>query len=378
MMERKPQRPPAGRVAVVHEWVASRAGSEKVFERLAHALPASADLYALAADPDVAIETSGRPIKTTALDQSLLRDRRAALLPLMPAAWKRAASAAKYETIVTSSHAFAREFAHAQPDATHLCYVHSPMRYAWEREVDPRTNRRWTAAPAAVLRRVDLRSVATVDSFAANSVETRDRIRRHYGADAEIINPPVNTEFYSRANRSPAGYLLAFGRFIEYKRFDLAIAVAEQVKLPLRIAGWGPLESQLRELAGHSSAHVTFDIRPSDERLLELLSGADALLFPGLEDFGIVPVEAQAAGVPVIGPRLGGLCDTVIDGETGVLVEDQSVDALSDGVRRALGETLGGRECRRNAERFRPEEFDRRVREWVGAYVDLSAPDATR
>ncbi|MEM1333566.1 MAG: glycosyltransferase family 4 protein, partial [Actinomycetota bacterium] len=123
--------PPAGRLAIVHEWIASRAGSEKVFERLALALPSEADLIALTADPSVELDTSDRELIVTSLDRPALRKNRAAALPLMPLAWKQLAGRRKYDTIVTSSHAFAREFAHAQPSATHLCYVHSPMRYAW-------------------------------------------------------------------------------------------------------------------------------------------------------------------------------------------------------------------------------------------------------
>ena len=356
------------RAAVAQEWIASRAGSEKVFERIASVVP-DANLFALTHEPGVEIATNGREIQTTFLDREFFRAHRALSLPLMPMAWWSLRRRTDFDLIITSAHAFAREFAGASPKATHLCYVHSPMRYAWEREIDPRTRSKANALPAAVLRRLDGRTVAGVDGFAANSLETRDRIRRHYERDSEIIHPPVDTAYFGNAQRSPEDYLLAFGRFIQYKRFDLAIAVAERVGTPLVIAGSGPLEDELRLAATDARVPVRIVIRPSDADLLQLFAGARALLFPGIEDFGIVPVEAQAAGVPIIGPRLGGLRDSVDDGITGVLTDDQSVDSLAKGVEVALGEQLGGAACQQWADRFRPERFDQQLLDWIAQHT---------
>jgi glycosyltransferase involved in cell wall biosynthesis len=352
------------RIAVAHEWVASRAGSEKVFERMAVALP-SAELFALTFEPGVRIETSGRPVSTTYLDTPFFRNQRAASLPLMPHAWRRLARQRNFDLVVTSSHAFAREFARSSPKAAHLCYVHSPMRYAWERNIDPRTQSPLTAPPAAGLRFWDRSSVNGVTSFAANSLETQDRIRRHYKRDSVIIHPPVDTGFFRAAVREPNDYLLAFGRFIEYKRFDLAIDVANELGKRLIIAGSGPLEEKLRSHAEGASVPVEFMIQPSDEELLTILGGAQVLLFPGVEDFGIVPVEAQAAGVPVVGPALGGLRDTVHHGVTGILTSDQTVGSLANGVRDAINADLGGEPCRAWTDQFRAERFDEELLSWI-------------
>jgi glycosyltransferase involved in cell wall biosynthesis len=351
-------------MAVVHEWVAERAGSEKVFERIASVLP-DAELVAMTVEPGVRIETGGRKIETTPLDTPFFRCHRAMSLPLMPVAWRWMGRGREYDVVITSAHAFAREFVNRATVRRHLCYVHAPMRYAWERGTDPRTQSRLAVAPAAVLRWLDKRSVPGVDSFAVNSRETQERLRRHYGRDSQVIHPPVDTGFFRQAVRDPQGYLLAFGRFIDYKRFDLAIAVAEAVGRPLVVAGSGPLEASIREMGQRAVVPVTVVVRPPDEELLGLFGGADALLFPGVEDFGIIPVEAQAAGVPVIGPALGGLRDTVEHGVTGVLVDDQSVERLAAGVRQALGAELGGEPSRIWAEQFRPERFDREILDWI-------------
>ncbi len=356
------------RAAVVQEWIAGRAGSEKVFERIASVVP-QADLFALTHQPGVKIDTGAREIQTTFLDQKFFREHRATSLPLMPVAWWSLRHRKDYDLIITSAHAFAREFAGARPTATHLCYVHSPMRYAWERKIDPRTSSRINALPAAVLRLLDRRTVAGVTGFAANSLETQDRIRRHYERDSEIIHPPVDTAFFGQVTRSPEDYVLAFGRFIQYKRFDLAIAVADRLGTPLVIAGSGPLEDEIRLAAEAARIPVRIVVRPSDDDLLQLLAGAQALLFPGIEDFGIVPVEAQAAGVPIVGPRLGGLRDSVEDGVTGILTEDQSVESLAKGVEIALGEQLGGAPCQQWATRFRPERFDEQLLDWIAQHT---------
>ena len=354
----------AARVAIVHEWVAERAGSEKVFERIASRLP-DAHLFALTVEPGVSIETGRRAIETTFLDTPFFRHHRALALALMPAAWRWMRRGREYDLVITSAHAFAREFVNPNKVRRHLCYVHAPMRYAWERGTDPRLQSKLADAPAAVLRWLDKRSVAGVHSFAVNSRETQERLWRHYERDARVIHPPVDTGLFGQARRDPQGYLMAFGRFVGYKRFDLAIAVAEAVGQPLVIAGSGPLERSLRETGARATVPVTVVVRPSDEDLLALFGGADALISPGVEDFGITSVEAQAAGVPVVGPALGGLRDTVDPSVTGVLVADQSVEQLADGVRHALAARLGGEPCRIWAEQFGVDRFDRQLLDWI-------------
>ena len=360
-----PVTPP--RLALAHEWLVARAGSEKVFEALARLFP-DADLFALSDTLGPGFDSGGRRVATTFIDRvPALRDRRALALPLMPLAW-RTVSNARYDLVISSSHACVKGFRPGR-DALHLCYCYTPMRYVWDPH-DRRSGLHHLAGlgPRAALRRWDRRSVRWVDGFAAISAAVRDRIERYYGRPSRVIHPPVDTGFYSPgppASAVPAGpFALACSRFVPYKRLDLAILAADVAGVPLVVAGSGPGEAALRALAGGVRVPVTFERRPSDERLRDLFRAASAFVFPALEDFGIVAVEAQACGTPVVALAEGGTADTVVDGVTGVLVDAQEVDAFAKGVERAL-ELDAGAACVTNAGRFSVARFEAQVRAWV-------------
>lgn len=353
-------------IAAVHEWFTKRAGSEILFEQMAKALP-NAELFALTANDPAQFDFDGRTLTTTALQRlGPLSERRGLTLPTMPSAWN-AMDPSPFDVIVSSTHAFGREFARGHT-GIHCNYVHAPMRYAWTPELDGRGDR---AGPLGALarhhlRRIDLRSVEWVDSFAANSRAVANRINDFYGRDATVIHPPVDVDGFMRAERNPQGYLLAASRWIPYKRMDLCIEAAARLGLPLVIAGSGPEEKNLRHLA--AKAHpggVTFVIQPPDEMLKRLLSGAEAFLFPAHEDFGIVAVEAQAAGCPVVGLAAGGSLDTVVDGETGRLSPTQEVDDYASAVSECLTTQPLQEDCRRHAQSFGRPRFRREIREWV-------------
>ena len=354
------------RTAVAHEWITQRAGSEKTFEQLAAVLPV-ADLFALTHTAGVEIETGGRPIITSSLDRNrLLKNHRALALPFMPNAW-RTISKANYDVVITSSHACAKGFWPGR-DALHLSYVHAPMRYAWDAQIDGRLDGAIDVlAPGrAALRRWDKKSTAWVDSFAANSTAVADRIRRYYGREAHVIAPPVDVDYFDAATPTERGHLLAFSRFIPYKRLDLAIHVAAELGEPLVIAGSGPLEAQLRKTASEvAPALVTFVISPSQAELRTLYAGAKALLFPAYEDFGIIPIEAQAAGCPVVGLARGGSLDTVSDGQTGILVSEQTIEAFSEATRTVITEGISEELCKRHAAGFGSSRFRAEVNQWI-------------
>jgi len=353
------------RIAIAHEWLDQRAGSEKTFEALAAAFP-EADLFALTRS-SADFDFGGRIVHTTFLDRlGPLREKRGALLPLMPAAW-RTVSKERYDLVITSSHACAKGF-YPGRSAPHLCYCHTPMRYAWLPDVDRRGQKAKLVGP--FFRSWDRRSAKWVDSFAANSMEVRDRIRTFYHREARVIPPPVDTEFFTPGGDPKGDYILAVSRFIAYKRIDLAIRAAALADVPIVVAGRGPDEGRLRELAeAIHPRHVRFVIGPSSEELRTLYRRARALVYPAHEDFGIVPVEAQACGAPVVGPRLGGLIDTVIDGSTGILVEGQTSAALADGVRAALGLSDAPQRCVRHARQFSKKKFEERILEWAASEV---------
>jgi glycosyltransferase involved in cell wall biosynthesis len=355
------------KLAIAHEWLAVRAGSEKTFEAMALAFP-DADLYALTWDRDAEFDFSGRPVTTTFLDRfPLLRDRRELALPLMPLAWKTIKLRGDYDVVLTSAHAFVRSFPPAR-SATHFCYCHTPLRYAWVPDIDGRTSRTipGTSAALAALRYLDRRTARNVDFFAANSTTVRDRIRDCYGRDAVVIHPPVDTGFYDLPETPrPRTRALAVSRFVPYKSVRLAIEACAAAGVPLTVAGKGPEEESLRALVADLKAEVEFEISPSDERLRELYWSSSALVFPANEDFGIIPVEAQACGAPVVALDLGGARDTVIQGETGLRVERQDVNQFADAIRQLVAVPPTPEVCRRNAENFSAGRFVSELQTWV-------------
>jgi glycosyltransferase involved in cell wall biosynthesis len=360
------------RVAIAHEWVTARAGSEQVFEAMAATVP-DADLFALSADDAIPLDLGGRCLQTSILDP-VARRRPGVTLPLMPLAWRTIATQGQeYDLVVTSSHAFARHFRGARRADVHLSYIHAPLRYAWNPELDDRVARHRLARPALpLLRRLDRSTVAGVTAFAANSSAVRERVRDCYDADARVIHPPVDVSFFADADsRLPfgvdhAGYLLSMSRLVPYKRHDLAIAVAAALDVPLLIAGAGPDEARLRHLAETTAPGlVQFLIGPSRHEVRRLYQHAAAVLFLAVEDFGIVPVEAQAAGTPVVAVAAGGALDSVQPGLTGELSPTQTLADVTRATRRALTTTYHRDTMRTWCDQFSSARFRQEFRSWL-------------
>ncbi len=355
-------------IALAHEWLVHRYGSEKTFEAMAEAFPA-ADLYALTHDRSAPLDFGGRDVSTTLLDRlPLVRDRRELQLPLMPLAW-RYATRRSYDVVVTSSHACAKGFRPGR-SALHLCYCYTPMRYVWLDSVDRRRPlSRPEQAAARLLRRWDRSSTRWVDGFAAISSAVADRVRLAYDREARVIHPPVATDFFTPtvSDSASAGgeFALVVSRMVPYKRVDLAIRACRENGVRLVVAGSGPEEGALRALTEELGADVSFVISPDDEALRDLYRRARVVLFLADEDFGIVTVEAQACGTPVVALARGGSLDTVVPGVTGVLVPDQSEAAAAKGLEEALATPFDGGRCREQAERFSAPRFRAEFGGWV-------------
>lgn len=368
----------AAEIALCHEWLRYRHGSEKTFEQMASVFP-EADLYSLTWNRGAGLEFGGREVKTTFLDRvAPLRNRHALQLPLMPLAW-RLASRRSYDVVVTSSHACDKGFWPGRR-ALHLCYCYTPMRYVWLADMDRRKKSGpLTRAGQRAFRAWDLHSVEWVDDFAAISNEVKDRIERIYHREARVIFPPVDTGFYTPGDTSErADCAVAVSRLVPYKRLDLAIRACHELRIPLTVAGWGPQEAELRRLAGELGADVKFVIDPGDQTLRDLYRTARVCLFPAEEDFGIVAVEAQACGTPVVALGRGGSLDTVIDGVTGAYIAEQSTEELTAGVKTVLEGGLSAAACRTSAERFSADRFRREFHDWVTGQMERGDPPPLR
>jgi len=345
---------------VVHEWFAATGGSENVFLAIADLVP-HARRYVLWAEPDV--EADALKLRQSWLARTPLRHSKAVALPLMPLVW-RTLDRTRYDVVISSSHAFAHTVRLGHARTRYLSYVHSPARYIWSPHFDGRGSARVLGVARRALQSADVRLSRHVHAYAANSREIQARIRRYWKRDAVVINPPVDVDFFAADRRArPREYLLGVGRWIPYKNFDLVIAIAAEARVPLVIAGSGPAEARLRRAAAEAGIPVTFEVKPSRERLRELYRGALALLFPVNEDFGIIPGEAQACGTPVLGLRRRGLLETVVDGETGFLVDSTDPADYASLVRR-LPELSADR-IRHNATRFSRDTFAARMADWI-------------
>lgn len=354
--------PLAGKsVALVHEWFAATGGSENVFVAISELVP-HATGYVLWRDGDA---HRGAPFRQSWLARTPLRHAKPLALPVMPIVW-RTLTRERFDVVVSSSHAFAHTVKLGPAaDTRYLSYVHSPARYIWSPDYDRRGSNPVLTLPRKAIQLADVRLSRHVHSYAANSVEVQARIRRFWHRDARVINPPVDVGFFGAvpASGSNRDYLLGVGRWIRYKNFDLVIDIADRARLPLVIAGSGPEEATLRRLAASARVPVTIEYQPGLDRLRELYRGARALLFPVHEDFGIIPVEAQACGTPVVGLHSGGLRETVVHGETGFLLD--SLDPARYAA--VLGEvdTLDRARIAAHARAYSTEAFRARMATWL-------------
>ena len=351
------------RVAVVHDYFANLGGSDTVARTL-YDMFSGADMYTLLV---YARNRNAEILRDVKLRTSFLQHMPFAqrthqpYLMWMPLAIE-AFDLRAYDLVLSSSHTVAHG-AIPNPDARHICYCHTPMRYAWDMEAQYLSELPVLARPLmrAVMHRMrvwDVTAAARVDQFVANSNFVARRIAKYYRRDAVVIPPPVDTDFYAPRAVTRQDYFLVAGRLTGYKRVDLVLQAFQKTDAKLVVIGDGPERKRLERMA---SANVTFLGATTREILREHFSQCRALIFPGLEDFGILPVEAQATGCPVIAYGAGGVLDTVRDGETGVLFGAQTADALRDAIARAENLRFDARVLREHALRFSIANFRARM-----------------
>ncbi len=377
---------PGARVALVHDWLTGMRGGERVLERIARFFPEAPIFTLVWKRGGVSAELESHPVRTSFLQHLPDAERRYRwYLPLFPRAIE-SFDLSAYDVVVSTSHAVAKA-APVRRDAFHLSYVHTPMRYIWELESQyfppgrfPGPLQWMVRRTCARLRRWDVATSQRHNTLLANSAYIADRIRRHWDRDAEVVYPPVDVARFTPGTGRRDYYLLA-GAFAPYKRGELAIEACRSLGRKLVVAGSGQQTAELRAMAG---AEVEFREGWQDEAALQALyAGARALLFPGVEDFGIMPVEAMAAGCPVIAYGVGGALETVgaglgdagharlaagevVRAPGGVLVPEQSAASLAAGMQALEAAPFDPHALRAHAEPFAPERFDREFADAFG------------
>lgn len=345
----------------MHERFTEYAGSEMVVEQLAREWP-DAPILAPIARPGVLPADVETRVRSTRLSHLLRGATYAHLLPALPVAMGRLPLPPS-DVVIASHHAFATQVVRAT-SAPVVAYVHSPARWVWDpamrsNEAGGRVGAAGLAAFSAAFRPADRRAAARVHTLVANSRAVADRIRDWWGRDAVVVPPPVDTEFY-RPGQSEAreDFFLLAGRLVPYKRPDLAVRAARAAGVRLVVAGDGRARAEVEQIAG---PETTFVGRVDDGRLRDLFRNCRALLMPGVEDFGIVPVEAQACGAPVLAIDAGGARDSVVPGRTGELVPVASaadeVDLWAQALASFDGTVYDPAAIRRHAESFSRGHF---------------------
>ena len=356
-------------VALVHDWLTGMRGGERVLEALCRLLP-QADLYSLIHRPGSTCELiERRRVRTSFLnDLPAVGRYYRLLLPAMPLAAERL-DLSRYDLVITSSHCVANGFGGRRAGQVHVCYCHTPMRYAWSalglyaRCVGPLGGAALRAL-AGYLRAWDRRMARRVDLFVANSAAVAERIRRYYGQQAVVVHPPVDTHYFTPAKHvRREEFYLAVSHHAPYKRIDQAIAACRLADRALKLVGVPPAGRAWRREAGEKLEVLGWVARPV---LRELYRRCKALLMPAEEDFGIAAVEAISCGAPVIAYAAGGACQTVrdaaqpeVDNPTGLLYRPQSAEALARAIGRLEGmyDRFDAEAMHAWAERFSPQRF---------------------
>lgn len=355
------------KIALVHDYLVQYGGAERVLESFCELYP-DAPIYTLLYDKKAMRgRFSERRIITSFLQKIPFAVSAHRLFPpLMPLAIEEF-ELSSYDIVLSDSSSFAKGVI-TGPDTTHICYMHTPMRYAWDdcqryaREFHfPSFLKRFVPFAMNPIRLWDRASADRPDVLIANSTFVADRIRKYYRREAEVIHPPVDVHRFAISSKQE-DYFLMVGRLIAYKKFDLAIRVFNKMKLPLKIIGRGPEEKRLKQIAGPT---IEFLDRVDDVALPKYYSQCQAFVFPQEEDFGIVAIEALASGRPVIAFRGGDIPRHVEEGVTGVFFEEQSESSMERAIKKFQKTHFDTEYIRHSAEKFDKSVFQDRIKKEI-------------
>lgn len=365
------------KVALVHDYLIRLGGAERVFFDLRKIFP-KADVFTLLYDEKKMDHyLSGVDVKTSFLQRipKLFRRNHKYLLPLLPMAAE-TFDFRDYDLVISSSSSFGKGII-TRPQAIHICYCHSPMRFSWDTYSSYIRHQRKGKITNAFIRIImhyiriwDRSASKRVDYFLANSETTAKRIKKYYKRNAKVIYPPVvlpNVDINHKSWQKSAKkgfYYLIISQLTPYKRIDLAVEAFNKMGLPLVVIGEGPEKKRLKKM---SNSNIKFLGWQPDEVIDKYYKNCIAFIFPGEDDFGIAPVEAMGYGKPVLAYRKGGATETIIEGKTGEFFDDLSPEVLADGIRRLKLNYNNYHPVvvRRQAEKFSPENFEREIKKFV-------------
>ena len=365
----------APKIAIVADWLTNMGGAEEVVLALHEAFP-EAPIYTSTYTPETMPRFNNLDIRTTKL-QNLPRVLRKLhkFFPMLRVRAFQELDLSEFDIIISSASAEAKQVRKSRPEQVHICYCHTPIRYYWshykEYKKDPGFGKLNLLVRAAMpflvppLKKADYTAAQNVDVFIANSAEVQKRIKTYYDKPSTIIHPPADVNRFT-PSRIRGDYYVALGRQVPYKRIDLAVAAATRLSVKLKVFGNGSAHNDLVSIAGPTvDFHTDRFGDASDNAVTEALNSAKGFIFPTEEDFGIVQVEALAAGAPVIAYGKGGTLDIVQDGESGVLFQEQTVDAVAAAIEKAEALTFMPATLQRKAKRFDKSLFISKMRKIV-------------
>ena len=323
------------KVAIVHDWLVNYGGAERVVETILEIFP-QADIYTLVYDEKKMVKSFPKEKVKTTFIQKIPKATKlyTKLLPLMPLAFEEL-DLTEYDLVISSSSCCAKGVI-TSPNTLHISYVHSPMRYIWDLYYNYKKKSNFLVKNFMMifsksLRIWDVTSSRRIDVVIANSNYIKKRIKKCWGIDSKVIYPPVEIEKYYPNGKEAEDFYVVFSRFVAYKRIDLAIEACKELKRKLIVIGNGEERENLKKLTDNNE-NIIFTGRISDEEVRDYLQRCKAMIFCAEEDFGIIPVEAQACGRPVIAYGKGGALETVVDGVTGIFFKKQEKESVKEAI----------------------------------------------
>ncbi|MDL2292417.1 glycosyltransferase [Acholeplasma sp. OttesenSCG-928-E16] len=353
------------KVAIVHDWLTNMGGAEQVVIELKKVFP-DAPIYTTVYNPNnLASELRNIDVRT-----SFLQKKKKAInnhqkyFPFMPMAFE-SFNLNEYDVVISSSSSCAHGIV-TNPDTLHICYCHTPMRYAWEFYYEytksmKNIKKKFIKYFMNYMRIWDNVSSNRVDYFIANAHNVKKRINKHYRREADVIYPPIRTDMFNISNNDQ-DYYLVLSRLVPYKKIEIAVEACTKLNKKLYVIGSGPQMSSLKKIAGKQ---VEFLGRVSDDEIPKYYAECKAFLFPGEEDFGITPLEAQSAGRPVIAYKKGGALETIVENETGIFFNEQTAESLMDAIKRFETMSFDKEKIRKHALKFSDKRFKEEIKTYV-------------